>query len=365
MNPAFDGVALEAQLAAMPWPCALGFASACATRLLWGYARFVETTGTGDIDGMRRALRLAWDAAEAATLPDAALERSLRQRCAAAAPDATVPSPATVHSRQASAAVVSVLAYLEHPDAATLVVPAQLATEAVALSLSRTGHADAPSRFREHQLMQQELGRQYRDLFALTTEGAEQLVRLRASALVESTLGARGGVGRLAWDEATVPTIALDLQGAADEWRSDFTEIDVERFGDRAESVRLCVNLVLPGGDALEVDAYDLELLAMSYSALPFHDPARADDRYGVDQLLAAEVQIEAGLATVSQELTRWGHDPAIVTFATPFDAYAAGWCRFMRAVLAELARLEPHVPALDDAVAEVVRARAGHSEQA
>jgi uncharacterized protein YjaG (DUF416 family) len=169
MEPTFSEKQTLDVLSQMAAHQALTFGAACCERMLPNYNVFVSEVGWRDAEPLRHALDAAWAACDGKVTSNDDLREMLSQ-CEECAPDSEdFTSLYTTSAQDAVFAVCCLLDFLLDGDVARIVSIARFSTDSVDLIVQEREGMDPRDPFREqmileHPLMQQELGRQHRDL---------------------------------------------------------------------------------------------------------------------------------------------------------------------------------------------------------
>lgn len=209
MEPAFNDKRTLHALAAMQSHQQLAFGAACCERMLPNYETFTQEVKWRDDGPLRRALDTVWKACEG-LLPADPHVGDLLSECEHCAPDsAEFTSLYTSSAQEAAFAVCSLLDFLLDGEVDHIVSVPRYSTDSVDLFVQEREDMDPrdparEQRILEHPLMQQELGRQRRDLLdssRVPLDGRVAVLQLRSRAQGESNLtlsalaGPRAGGG--------------------------------------------------------------------------------------------------------------------------------------------------------------------------
>lgn len=191
MLPAFDERLLVLKLRPLPWFLSLSFGVACAGRLVSNYRKFSIETGWGEITPIERALGVLGSVAVKQMLPSESECRSLAAQCEAQAPDSEAFSSLFTSSAQdAVFSICSVLDYAAERKVEQVVLAARYPTDSLDLYIQETERmapqdSTLEAKVISHQLMQQELRRQERDLAILERKGAAAVPEVLSRATSE------------------------------------------------------------------------------------------------------------------------------------------------------------------------------------
>lgn len=194
MEPAFNEERTLEAVSKMQLQQQLAAGAACCERMLPNYERFMREVGWGDIVPLRTALDTVWEACTRQGATDINVQELLA-RCEASAPDSNRFTSLYVSSAQdAVFSVCALLDFLLEGNVERIVGVFRLSIDSVDLVVQEEKDMDPRGPQREvkilkHPLMQQELGRQQRDLIQASRIGdANGLLAFRRQAATECNL---------------------------------------------------------------------------------------------------------------------------------------------------------------------------------
>ncbi|MBX7244153.1 MAG: YjaG family protein [Candidatus Sumerlaeaceae bacterium] len=147
----------------------LAFGAACCERMLPNYKTFMNEVGWGNVEPLRQAVDVAWEACEDERPSEAEL-RNLLSQCEQCTPDSEdYSSLYTASAQDAVFSVCALLDFLLDGDVDHIVTVARYSTDTVDLVVQEREGMDPQDarleqRILQHAFMQQELARQKRDL---------------------------------------------------------------------------------------------------------------------------------------------------------------------------------------------------------
>jgi uncharacterized protein YjaG (DUF416 family) len=166
--PSFDSDALRTSLDDLsPRQQAL-FGATCVERLTTYYSQFVEETGWGDASTIRRGVAAVWSYVGAQPAPKDLTE--LLAECEGGIPDLDeFEGEIALAAQNAMVGVCNLVSFVLRAEPGSIVWAARSVTDTVDsfvqdLEKLMPSDVDLEEKIRKHALMQQELGRQQRDL---------------------------------------------------------------------------------------------------------------------------------------------------------------------------------------------------------